>query len=42
MNAETCDHLDISEATHVVYSCFEVQFTVRAKYGIGNSHYFNT
>jgi hypothetical protein len=41
MNAENCDHLDISETTHVVYSCSEVQFTVHPKYGIGNSHYFN-
>lgn len=38
MKAETCDHFDIYEATHVGYSCFEVRYTMRAKYGIGNSH----
>jgi hypothetical protein len=40
--AETCDHFDISEATHVVsclgYSCFKVRFTVLPKYGIRTSH----
>lgn len=51
MKAETCDHFDISEATHVLlrlaYSCFEVRCTVLPKYGIGTSHkvllyYINT
>jgi hypothetical protein len=42
MEAETCDHFDISEVTHVLsclgYSCFEVRFTALPKYGIGTSH----